>query len=159
MEADAAEQAVLEAAVRLLREGEPVFVLVQPSVAASMGMSDPWAALLRPMGLEARSEAMAVQLAAVALANAQKPDLVVVTGDFVCHSQAYLDQLVEVMRAFTAPVVGVLGNHDYWSGAAGTSFWIDPTERLYAVLMIQAPVQREYYRLLFRDLVYTAIAD
>jgi hypothetical protein len=26
-------------------------------------------------------------------------------------------------------------------------------------LMIQAPVQREHYRLLFRDLVYAAIAD
>jgi len=25
--------------------------------------------------------------------------------------------------------------------------------------MIQAPVQREHYRLLFRDLVYAAIAD
>ena len=45
------------------------------------------------------------------------------------------------------------------SGAAGTSFWVDPAERLFAVLMIQAPVQREHYRLLFRDLVYAAIAD
>jgi hypothetical protein len=60
---------------------------------------------------------MRVQRAAVAMANAEKPDLVVVTGDFVCHSQEYLDALEEVMRGFDAPVVGVLGNHDYWSGA------------------------------------------
>lgn len=64
LEADAAEQAVLEAAARLLREGEPVFVLLQPSVAASMGMVDPWSALLRPQGLEARTDAMVVQLSA-----------------------------------------------------------------------------------------------
>jgi CubicO group peptidase (beta-lactamase class C family) len=57
-----------------------------------------------------------------------------------------------------APFPGTVGNY-YWSGAAGTSFWVDPAERLYAVLMIQAPMQREYYRLLFRDLVYAAVAD
>lgn len=60
---------------------------------------------------------MKVQRAAVDLTNAEKPDLVVITGDFVCHSLAYLDQLEEVVRGFSAPVIGVLGNHDYWSGA------------------------------------------
>jgi hypothetical protein len=60
---------------------------------------------------------MKVQKAAVDLTNAQKPDLVVVTGDFVCHSQFYLDELESVVRSFEAPVIGVLGNHDHWSGA------------------------------------------
>ncbi|MFT3768577.1 MAG: metallophosphoesterase [Minicystis sp.] len=59
-----------------------------------------------------------VQRAAVALTNEAEPDLVVITGDFVCHSQAYLDQLEELVRGFAAPVVGVLGNHDHWSGGA-----------------------------------------
>jgi predicted MPP superfamily phosphohydrolase len=59
----------------------------------------------------------AVQLEAQALVNAQRPDLVVITGDFVCHSQLYLDQLVELMTGFHAPVMAVLGNHDYWAGA------------------------------------------
>jgi hypothetical protein len=36
---------------------------------------------------------------------------------------------------------------------------VDPVERLTAVLMIQAPGQREHYRMLFRDMVYAAIAD
>lgn len=58
-----------------------------------------------------------VQRAAVALTNQQRPDLVVLTGDFVCHSQLYLDQLEEVVRGFEAPVIAVLGNHDHWSGA------------------------------------------
>jgi len=61
-------------------------------------------------------------------------------------------------HAGMAPFPGSVGNY-YWSGMAGTTFWVDPTERLYAVLMIQAPVQREYYRVLFRDLVYAAVAD
>lgn len=59
----------------------------------------------------------AVQREAVELTNAEHPDLVVITGDFVCHSQLYLDQLVELVRAFRAPVIGVLGNHDHWAGA------------------------------------------
>ena len=61
---------------------------------------------------------MRVQRAAVALANAQHPDLVAITGDFVCYSQEYLDALEEVVGAIEAPVIGVLGNHDHWSGAA-----------------------------------------
>lgn len=60
---------------------------------------------------------MAVQMEAVARANAAKPDVVVLTGDFVCHSQAYLSDLAEVVGAFEAPVVAVLGNHDHWCGA------------------------------------------
>ncbi len=46
----------------------------------------------------------------------------------------------------------------YWGGIAGTTFWIDPKEDLWALLMIQAPAQREYYRMLFRNLVYSALA-
>jgi CubicO group peptidase (beta-lactamase class C family) len=57
-----------------------------------------------------------------------------------------------------APFPGSVGSY-YWGGAAGTTFWVDPVERLYAVLMIQAPVQREHYRVLFRDMVYAALAD
>jgi uncharacterized protein len=59
----------------------------------------------------------AIQREAQALVNAQNPDLVLVTGDFVCHSQLYLDQLTHLMGGFSAPVIAVLGNHDYWAGA------------------------------------------
>ncbi|MEZ4226440.1 MAG: metallophosphoesterase [Polyangiaceae bacterium] len=58
-----------------------------------------------------------IQKLAVTLTNESRPDLVVITGDFVCHSQAYLDQLSEVVASFHAPTLCVLGNHDYWSGA------------------------------------------
>ncbi|BBK45487.1 serine hydrolase [Allostella vacuolata] len=45
----------------------------------------------------------------------------------------------------------------YWSGVGGTYFWIDPAERLIAILMMQAPAQRQHYRQLFRNLVYQAL--
>jgi hypothetical protein len=61
---------------------------------------------------------MRVQRAAVALTNAERPDLVLITGDFVCHGTRYLDELASVIAGFEAPVVAVLGNHDHWSGAA-----------------------------------------
>jgi CubicO group peptidase (beta-lactamase class C family) len=47
----------------------------------------------------------------------------------------------------------------YWGGIAGTVYWVDPREELVAVLLTQAPGQREYYRSLFRNLVYAAIAE
>jgi len=47
----------------------------------------------------------------------------------------------------------------YWGGIAGTVFWVDPREELVAVLLTQAPGQREYYRSLFRNLVYASLAD
>jgi CubicO group peptidase (beta-lactamase class C family) len=47
----------------------------------------------------------------------------------------------------------------YWGGIAGTTFFVDPAQELFAVLMIQAPVQRHRYRALFRHLVYAALDD
>src|SRR6202030_3236657 len=44
-----------------------------------------------------------------------------------------------------APFAGSLGQF-FWSGMAGTFFWIDPKEDLFAVFMSQGPGQREYFR-------------
>ncbi len=46
----------------------------------------------------------------------------------------------------------------HWSGIAGTTCWIAPKEKLFAILMIQAPGQRRHYRNLVRALVYAALA-
>ena len=46
----------------------------------------------------------------------------------------------------------------FWGGVAGTYFWAAPKEQLYAVMMVQAPRQRDYFRQLFRTLVYSALA-
>ena len=46
----------------------------------------------------------------------------------------------------------------FWAGAAGTYFWIDPQEKLYAVMMLQMPfVQAGHYRRALREMVYGAL--
>jgi CubicO group peptidase (beta-lactamase class C family) len=44
-----------------------------------------------------------------------------------------------------------------WAGAWGTSFWIDPKERLVGILMAQGPSNRVHTRMLYKDLVYAAM--
>ena len=47
-----------------------------------------------------------------------------------------------------------------WGGYGGTFFWVDPKEEIVAVYMSQAPgPSRQYYRRLFKQLVYQAIVD
>ena len=55
-----------------------------------------------------------------------------------------------------APQPGSPGQY-FWSGIGGTSFFVDPREDLFALLLTQAPNQRIYYRNLFRQLVYAAL--
>src|SRR5450631_4436143 len=55
-----------------------------------------------------------------------------------------------------APFPGSVGEF-FWSGMAGTFFWIDPKEDLFAVFMMQGPGQRQHFRYLLRGLVYAAI--
>ncbi|GFE91128.1 serine hydrolase domain-containing protein [Steroidobacter agaridevorans] len=55
-------------------------------------------------------------------------------------------------------VPGSLGDY-YWGGATGPYFWVDPQEKLVAVMMLQASdIQlRTHYRSLLRNLVYQAL--
>jgi CubicO group peptidase (beta-lactamase class C family) len=62
------------------------------------------------------------------------------------------------LEAGISAMPGSVGQY-FWGGLAGTTFWVDPREELAAILLIQAPAQRDYYRTLFRDLVYSAIDD
>jgi len=55
-----------------------------------------------------------------------------------------------------APQPGSVGQY-FWSGIGGTSFFVDPAEDVFAMLMTQAPNQRIYFRNLFRHLVYGAL--
>jgi CubicO group peptidase (beta-lactamase class C family) len=55
------------------------------------------------------------------------------------------------------PLPGSVGNY-YWTGAWGTTFWVDPAEKLIAIQMIQVPLSEGgAYRRVFRDLVYAAM--
>ena len=56
-----------------------------------------------------------------------------------------------------APSPGSVGEY-FWGGMMGTTFWISPRDALFAVLMVQSPEYREYFRVLFRNLVTAAIA-
>jgi CubicO group peptidase (beta-lactamase class C family) len=55
-----------------------------------------------------------------------------------------------------APTPGTPGEF-FWGGLAGTVFWVAPKEELIAMMMLQAPGQRDYFRYLFRNLVYAAL--
>jgi len=59
-------------------------------------------------------------------------------------------------EAGIAPFPGSVGQY-FWSGIAGTFFWIDPKEDLFTVFMTQGPGQRDFTRTLVRDLVYAAV--
>jgi len=56
------------------------------------------------------------------------------------------------------PVPGSVGTY-YWSGMGGTSFFVDPAEDMFAVMMMQGINQRSYYRQQFRNLVYSTLVD
>src|SRR5437016_12981609 len=57
-------------------------------------------------------------LRALEVAEAERPDLVLLTGDFVCYSPKFVGRLAELVRGLSAPVYAVLGNHDYWTDGA-----------------------------------------
>jgi CubicO group peptidase (beta-lactamase class C family) len=55
------------------------------------------------------------------------------------------------------PLPGSVGTY-YWTGAWGTTFWIDPVEKLIAIEMIQVPLaEGGAYRRAFRELTYAAL--
>lgn len=56
---------------------------------------------------------------AVETVNQLEPDLVVLTGDYVTHSRAYIEPCAELLGQLRARdgVFAVLGNHDFWTDA------------------------------------------
>lgn len=90
-------------------------------------------------------------------------------GDMPIHQQGASPLLLPAGHGFglgfavrlaggLAAVPGSQGLY-YWGGIAGTTFFVDPAQEMFALMMIQAPNQREYYRPLFRSLVYAALVD
>ncbi|HKA88551.1 MAG TPA: metallophosphoesterase [Haliangiales bacterium] len=60
---------------------------------------------------------------AVDAANAADADLVFLTGDYVCYAKRFVPVMGEALRGLRArtAVVATLGNHDYWTDAAGVT--------------------------------------
>jgi len=88
------------------------------------------------------------------------------TADHLGATPAYNDLLIPGYgfglgfavrkEAGMGPQPGSLGQY-FWSGIGGTSFFVDPAEDIFALLMTQAPNQRIFFRNLFRHLVYAAV--
>jgi CubicO group peptidase (beta-lactamase class C family) len=56
-----------------------------------------------------------------------------------------------------SPLSGSVGNYG-WGGAYGTTFWVDPQERMFAIMMVQMPFEQSGpYRRAFQELVYGAM--
>lgn len=60
--------------------------------------------------------------AAIATANAAQPDLIVLTGDYVCWRRHEAELAGDQLGGLRAPrVLAVLGNHDYFTWGAGVA--------------------------------------
>lgn len=57
-----------------------------------------------------------------------------------------------------SPMPGSVGTY-HWGGIAGTTFFVDPVEDFFGILMTQAPNQRDPIRNLFRNLAYATLVD
>jgi CubicO group peptidase (beta-lactamase class C family) len=79
-----------------------------------------------------------------------------IEGDLVPPGHSFGLGFAVRTQAGIAPFAGSVGQF-FWSGMAGTFFWIDPVEDLFAVFMSQGPGQRQYTRTLVRSLVYAAV--
>lgn len=53
---------------------------------------------------------------------------------------------------------GSVGTY-HWGGIAGTTFFVDPVEDFFGIIMTQAPNQRDPIRQLFRNLAYATLVD
>jgi uncharacterized protein len=62
---------------------------------------------------------------AVCLLLAEKPDLIVLPGDFVNQDTRVIEPMMEILSGLSAPhgVFACMGNHDGWSGAQAQLQW------------------------------------
>ena len=82
-------------------------------------------------------------------------------GELLFSSPGYSFGLGFAVRgaAGMATIPGSAGEFT-WGGYGGTFFWVDPKEEIVAIYMSQAPgPSRQYYRRLFKALVYQAVTD
>lgn len=82
-------------------------------------------------------------------------------GELLFSSPGYSFGLGFAVRgaAGMATIPGSVGEFT-WGGYGGTFFWVDPKEEIVAIYMSQAPgPSRQYYRRLFKALVYQALVD
>jgi CubicO group peptidase (beta-lactamase class C family) len=59
-------------------------------------------------------------------------------------------------EAGMSPQDGNVGEYN-WSGAGGTTFWVDPKDDMFFVFMMQSPSQRMRYRNMLHNVIYGAM--
>jgi CubicO group peptidase (beta-lactamase class C family) len=79
------------------------------------------------------------------------------SSDFLAPGHGFGLGVAVRLASGLAPTPGSPGSC-YWGGIAGTMFFVDPAEELFAVMLTQAPGQRDEFRALFRNLVHAALA-
>ncbi len=78
------------------------------------------------------------------------------SGDLLAPGHGFGLGFAVRLHPGVAPQPGYPGQY-FWGGVAGTLFFVDPAQDLFALLLTQAPNQRVHYRGLFRQLVYAAL--
>ena len=93
--------------------------------------------------------------AVVSKTNALKPDLVVITGDFVDGSTERLASEFDGLRRLKAPlgVYGVTGNHEYYSGAGA---WVKALEERQVRMLMNEHVVLKHHG---ADFILAGIED
>lgn len=56
---------------------------------------------------------------AIELVDAERPDLLVLTGDYLCYSPKFTPVLRDLLANIHTPIYAVLGNHDHWTDPQG----------------------------------------
>ncbi len=55
------------------------------------------------------------------MAQAAEPDVLFLTGDYLCYSPKFVGVFAEITRAIRVPAYAILGNHDHWTDAQGAT--------------------------------------
>jgi len=95
---------------------------------------------------------------AVMTANHIGPAAGVVPGPYYIPGPVYGFGLGFAVRTEPGVALQIGSAGEYtWSGAGGTTFWVDPKEDLFVVFMMQSPSQRVRYRAALRNMIYGAL--
>ena len=72
-----------------------------------------------PISITVRSPGLSTSHRAVKIANRLKPDMFILTGDYVSHEPRYIAPVAEVLGELNAEfgTFACLGNHDHWTDA------------------------------------------
>lgn len=78
----------------------------------------------------------------VRMANALRPDLIALTGDFVTWDPSTQDAVVNVLSSLRAPfgIYGCLGNHEAWSGTEASITTLFDQAGIHILRQARAPI-------------------